>query len=351
MAQNNLKICIIRLSALGDVTLFLPTLNAIKQSFPQAQITWIIGALEYKLVEGIEGVEFIIYDKKSGIKGAFELRKKLANRRFDTLLMVQEALRASLLSLMIRADIKLGYDFARAKDLQWLFSNRRIKPHKNPHMMENFLDFARYLGAKDLSIKWNLPVPQSAYEEAKTIIEQPYMLISPCTNIVRNNWRDWTTTGYREVIDFAYENYGLQTVLTGGKSEKERRFVDEIISLAKSPVVDALGKTSIKGLLALIARARVVIAPDSGPGHFAAALGVPTISLIAAANPQRAAPIGSLVADRYKEALLKYAGKNIDEVPFGTRVRHIDAMSLISADDVISLLQTILKENDAKDNR
>lgn len=302
------------------------------------------------MVKNISGVEFVIYEKRSGFKGALELRKKLADRRFDLLLMVQEALRASMLSLMIKADVRLGYDKARAKDFQTLFSNRRIEPHEKPHMLENFVDFAKAMGASDLAIEWNLPVSDAGEQEAKNIVDKPYILMSPCTNIVRRNWRDWTVEGYSEVIDYAYKTYGLITVLSGGKSQKELGFASAIGSQVTVPIIDAVGKTTIQGVLALIKNAKIVIAPDSGPGHMASMFATPTIALYAAANPARAAPWGSYVVSRYEEALMKFYGKKVDEVKFGTRVRTPDAMKLITTKDVTDMLDLVMKEKYANDN-
>lgn len=343
------KICIIRLSAFGDIVLFLPTLNIVKRNFPNAQITWIVGKVEYEMVRNIAGVEFVVYDKKSGFKGALDLHRRLKDRRFDLLLMTQESLRASVLSLMISADVKLGYDKARAKDFQTLFSNRQIDPHEKPHMLENFVDFAKAMGATDLAIEWDLPISDDGKNEARSIVDEPYVLMSPCTNIVRRNWRDWTVEGYSATIDYIYNRYGLITVLTGGKSQKELEFSKAIRSKISAPVIDVVGKTTIQGLLALIKNAKLVIAPDSGPGHMAAMFATPTLSLYAAANPARAAPWGSVVVSRYKDALMKFYGKSVDEVKFGTRVRTPKAMELITVDDVVEKLDLMMKENYAND--
>ena len=96
-------------------------------------------------------------------------------------------------------------------------------------------------------------------------------------------------------------------------------------------IIDAIGRTSLKGLLALLDRARVVIAPDSGPVHMANALGTPTLGLYATTNPDRAAPYlwRDHVVNRYPDAVRRYLKKPIEAVSWGTRVRHADAMALI----------------------
>ncbi|MDR2153329.1 MAG: glycosyltransferase family 9 protein [Helicobacteraceae bacterium] len=344
------SICVIRLSALGDVCLFLPTLNAIKRAYPNAKIVWIVGKIEAKLIDGIGGVEIIVYDKSSGLKGMFELGRKLKNRRFDYLLMAQEALRASVLSLFIRADRRVGFDRDRAKDFQSLFCNAQIAPNPRCHMIENYLDFARFLSADTSTIEYNLIIPREAFNEASAIAGgKNYCVLSPIANAVRRNWRNWTAEGYAAAIDYAYEKHGLTTIVTGANDLINREMADAIARAAKRKPIDAVGKTSIKTLLALIKNARFVIAPDSGPGHFAAALNVPAIALLAAADPRRAAPYQtpSFAVDRYREALLKYSGQTPETVKFGRRVRNPKAMSEITTCDVTAMIDKVMKKQNA----
>ena len=77
------NICILRLSALGDVTHVLPTLRTIQKAWPKCKITWIIGKLEHSLVGDIPNVEFIVFDKSQGVKAYLQLAKDLKGRSFD----------------------------------------------------------------------------------------------------------------------------------------------------------------------------------------------------------------------------------------------------------------------------
>lgn len=339
------RLCIIRLSSFGDICMFLPTVRAIQRAYPGISITWIIGRAEYSLLKGDESINFLVYDKKSGLRGAFELGRKLKDIHFDVLMMPQEALRASILSLFIKARIRLGFDRERAKDFQWLFSNRKVAPNPGAHMLEGFLDFARALGAEDTRLEWNIPIPQEAFKRAEEIVQGGYLVLSPCANPFWRNWRNWTAEGYAAVIDYAYTRYGLFTVLTGGGSEVEQNYAGTIEALCKAPVNNQIAKTDIKTLLALIKNAVAVVAPDSGPGHMAAALGTPAIGLYAAANPQRAAPYQKpgYTVNCYADALLKFDGKKVDEVPFGQRVRHPDAMKMITPEMVFEKIDEVVR--------
>jgi len=337
---------ILRLSALGDVCNLVPTVRALQRRWPEARITWITGKAEHSLLAGLSGVEFVVYDKATGLAGMRALWRELADTRFDVLLHMQQALRASVLSLGLKADVRVGYDKARAKDAQHWFTHRQLAPHPRAHVLESFLDFARLLGVEDLSLAWDLPVPESAVAEAAALSgETPYLLLSPCANPRLRNFRNWSAEGYAAVIEHAWAQHGLRALLTGGGSTAEREMGDRIRALCPpEAVVDAIGRSSLKGLLALIARAKAVIAPDSGPVHMANALGTPVVGLYATTNPDRAAPYcwREWVVNRYPDAVRAYLHKEPGAIPWGQRVRHPDAMSLIRAEDVIAQLERLL---------
>ncbi|MEE3216035.1 MAG: glycosyltransferase family 9 protein, partial [Pseudomonadota bacterium] len=130
---------VLRLSALGDVCNLVPTVRALQRQWPEARITWIIGKGEHSLLTGLSGVEFIVYDKSTGLKGMRALWRELADTRFDVLLHMQQALRASVLSLGLKADVRVGFDPARAKDRQYWFTHRQLAPRDRAHVLESFM--------------------------------------------------------------------------------------------------------------------------------------------------------------------------------------------------------------------
>ena len=120
------NICIVRLSALGDVTHAVPVLRAIQRQWPQTRITWICARLEYKLLSVLDGVQFIVIDKKAGPREYWKLRRQLAGEQFDLMLQMQTSARANLVGACVKAKIKLGWDPLRARDLHRLFMTHSI---------------------------------------------------------------------------------------------------------------------------------------------------------------------------------------------------------------------------------
>jgi heptosyltransferase I len=125
LASPPSELCVIRLSAIGDTCHTVPVIRAIQQAWPSTRITWIVGKTEHSLLSGLSGVEFLVLDKTRGVQGYRALRRQLARRKFPVLLHMHASARANVVSLMVTAPLKLGFDRARARDFQWLFCNHR----------------------------------------------------------------------------------------------------------------------------------------------------------------------------------------------------------------------------------
>ena len=345
------SICILRLSAIGDVCHAVATVQAIQARYPQAEITWVIGKIEAKLLEKLPGIEFIVFDKKSGLRSYKDLYSRLKNRKFDILLHMQIALRASLATLCIRATEKWGFDKSRAKEGQWLFTNRQVLPQTEPHVADGFWGFAQAIGVSSkLKPTWNMPVSEDDRNwcqqqiNSQSIDEntenKSYLVISPAASKAERNW---LPERYAAVADHAYTK-GLKIVLSGGPSEMERHLGEEITSAAKSPIINLIGKTNLPQLLALLAKAKFVLAPDSGPAHMATTVNTPVIGLYAHSNPKRTGPYHSQLTtiSVYEELLKKQTGKSVEGNRWGKRVKGENLMALISVESVLEKLETLL---------
>ncbi len=339
------SICILRLSALGDVSHIVPIVRTLQHHWPNTKITWIIGKLEHTLVGNIAGIEFIVCDKSQGWAANKAVWQHLRGRRFDVLLLMQAALRASVLSLGIRAQLKIGFDRARARDFQWLFSNKKIAACKHQHVLDGFFGFLETLGLQQRVLRWDIPIDNTSMHFAKTWLgDKPILLINPCSSARAHNFRNWRAGRYAAVADYAYTAYGLRTVLTGGPTENEQSMANAIARAAHVELIDLVGKTTIPQLNALVNHAQVVIAPDTGPAHMASAAGTPVIGLYTTSNPGRTGPYNATewTVNRYPQAVQQYLGKRVENVRWGIRVRHADAVDLISVDDVIEQLNKIM---------
>jgi heptosyltransferase I len=197
---------------------------------------------------------------------------------------------------------------------------------------------------------WDIPLPEDDVAFAQTTLPERALLISPCSSQRWRNFRNWRAENYAQVADHAHSRYGLQVILTGGPTQLEAEYGQQISALANAPVANLIGQTSLTQLLALIARASIVISPDSGPAHMATATGTPVIGLYATSNRWRTGPYMSQewVVDRYPEAVSRALGKPVTQLPWGYRVRSPYAMDLITVDDVIEKLDALAAERFAR---
>ncbi len=342
---HDARICLLRLSALGDVTHVLPLVRTLQAAMPSARLTWIIGRGERRLLDGLPGVTFVEYDKKSGIDGMRALRGAF-DGRFDALLQMQVAARANLLSAFVPARRRIGYDRSRSKDLHGLFVNERIPDRPGIHVLDAIGSFCEPLGLRQTQVCWDLPVPDDAREWATAQWPEDgrrALLISPCSSHELRNWR---SERYAAVADHAASR-GWRIVLCGGRSELERRVGDEIVATMTSPVLDLIGKDTLKQLPALLERADLVMTPDSGPMHIANAMGTKVLGLHAASNPARSGPYSDrrYCVDRYDDAARGYLGKPASQIKWGTKIEHEGVMDLATVDDAIAAFERYVADH------
>jgi heptosyltransferase I len=334
------SICLLRLSALGDVTHVLPLVRTLRRAWPGVALTWVIGKAEHRLLEGLDGVEFVVYDKASGFAGMRALRRELAGRRFDALLQMQVAARANLLSAFVPAVRRIGYDKARAKDLHGLFVNERIPDRPGVHVLDAIGSFCEPLGLRQDEVAWHLPVPDDARAWARAQWPDdgsPTLLVSPCSSHVLRNWR---AERHAAVADHAAAQ-GWRVVLCGGRSALERDTADAILAAMRAPALDLVGKDTLKQLPALLERADLVLTPDAGPMHIANAMGTKVLGLHAASNPKRSGPYSDLryCADRYDDAARRFLGKPAAALKWGTKIEREGVMDLVTVDDAIAAFE------------
>ncbi len=340
------SVCVLRLSAIGDCCHVLPVVRTLQAAYPDMPVTWITGKTEYSLLHGADGIEFITFDKSLGVRGLADLKRKLRNRSFPVLLNMHASMRANLASCTIAAQRRIGFDRERARDYQWLFCNEQIPPQPPQHVMDGLFGFAAYLGAENRVMRWDIPVSMQDKQWAATVTahDGPIVLISPCSSQRARNFRNWSIDNYKGIVRHVQQTHNAKVVLTGGATDLEQEYGRQLAKAGDS-VVNLVGQTSLKQLLALLAHADLLLCPDSGPAHMAAATGTPVVGLYATSNRHRTGPYFSqhLVADRYPEAVQKEFGRRPDELRWGQRVRNPAAMESVSLAEVTAKVDVVLQ--------
>ncbi|KRE93795.1 ADP-heptose--LPS heptosyltransferase [Frateuria sp. Soil773] len=340
------SLCLLRTSAIGDVTHVVPLVRTLQRAWPDTALTWIVGKLERKLVGDLPGVDFVTFDKGKGWAGMREVHAALRDRRFDALLQMQVAMRSNLLSLGIQAGRRIGYDRARSRDLHGLVVNERIPARTGEHVLDALGSFCEPLGLKQTEVRWDIPVPDEARAWAAEQLpgEAPTLLVSPASS---HALRNWLPERYAAVMDHAATR-GWRVALVGGPSPGERRMADAVLAACKRAPLDLTGKDTLKRLLAMLGRAQLLLTPDSGPMHMANAVGTKVLGLHAASNPDRSGPYSDRrwCVNKYDEAARRYLGKPASEIAWGRKIERPGVMELIGVDDVVERFEAAARHLD-----
>ncbi|MBM3193969.1 MAG: glycosyltransferase family 9 protein [Chlamydiae bacterium] len=327
-----MRICIVRLSALGDIVMSLPLIRTLQKNFPSAEITWIVGKPFYPLFEGLQGVNVIGISKIKSFRDWLTLKKKLKKYEFDILLATQASFSAHLIYTLIRAKRKIGYDPVRSKDFHALFVNERI-PFIKEHTVEGFLGFAKKIGAIEMVFDGAVPIE----DKKKLFIKTPYFVVNPCSSKLE---KDWNYKNYIPLISYVKEKFGLTPVVIGVGQDKE---ICEMIA-KESACINLCGKTDLKELVQVLKEAKFLLSPDSGPLHIASGLKTPAIGLFGPTTSSLTGPYFSkeMCIDKHSEVLEKYASEKQRKKGWNVRIYHKDAMNLISMNEVKNKISEIL---------
>ncbi|MFZ7215854.1 glycosyltransferase family 9 protein [[Pasteurella] aerogenes] len=335
------SLCILRLSAIGDTCHVLAAVQQIQRHWQQTQITWIIGKTEASLFRHVKGIRFVVYDKKTGWKGVLALWKQLKDCHFDALLNMQTAFRASLLSLGIKANYKVGFGKQRAREGQWLFTNRRIEDPATPHVLDGFLAFAAYLGVPVSPPTWDLGITDEMRRQMALYLDpnRRNLLISPCSSKAE---KDWLPQRYAAIANYANQRH-MHVILCGSPAAREMAMVKDIVAHCDFMPTNLCGKTSLLELSTLIGLVDLVVAPDSGPAHIATTQGTPIIGLYAYHNPLRTGPYYNLdnIVSVYEQNVQKEFGKPSAQLPWATKLKGKNLMAEIQVEDVIAAIEKI----------
>ncbi|MBX3735714.1 MAG: glycosyltransferase family 9 protein [Candidatus Didemnitutus sp.] len=340
------RLCLVRLSALGDVVLATALVQTLRKNFPAAQLTWITSGMTRELLLGLEGVEFITVPRPMKLGDYLALRRTLRGRDFDVLLAAQASFRANLVHACVPARRKIGFDARRARDLHGWFVGERVPPC-DEHLAEGFLAFAGALGVAPENYVRSLTLPLGSMDTtaAHALVGYGrYFVINPAASKPERNWR---AEHYAAVAMHVARATGWRIVLTGGAGSAEKALTDAVSAQLKDmplPPLNLAGRTSVRTLAAVLAGAEGLLAPDTGPVHLAAAVGTPVVGLYAVARSALTGPWPErrFCVDRYADAARQFLGTA--EPGWHQRVHDARAMDLITVEEVCAQVDRLIAE-------
>lgn len=329
------SLAIILMSALGDVTLGLPLAAAIRRARPRARITWVVQRGPDAVVRANPHVDdVVLFDRRGGVAAYRHVARALAERRLDTVLDLQVALKAGLVTWLSRAPQRWGVDRHRSRDANWLFTTRHLPAAPRAHMADQFLEFLPALGIPSAPLDYGLRLLPESDQWVDALVRGDTRPLVAVVLASSHPDKNWMPERLATLCVALARDFGCRPVLCGGLSPAEHQARAVITQACRwlpegDRPLDALG-SGIPHLMSLLARAALVVSPDTGPLHLAGALGRPVVGLYGATNPKWVGPY------RHSQALLVDRYGDEGEVYASSTRRRPGRMVRIAVEDVLA---------------
>ncbi|MGI6092163.1 MAG: glycosyltransferase family 9 protein [Veillonellaceae bacterium] len=297
------RFVIVRLSSIGDVLHCTPVARALKEKFPTCHITWIVGQVSFPMLEANPYIdEVYIWSRERWEKlmrqGKLteawqmwrQLKRDMAEREFDVALDIHGLFLSGLVTKATGAPRRIG--LSGNKEPNGLFMTEQVPAlPQDVHVIQRYLSILRPFGINTKQYDMTLCLTDAAKNFAAKFLnehnitpEDKLVIINPATTWLSKNWpaEFFASTADSLAVD-------AKLILCGGPGD--RTLADKVLACTKASIIDAVGKTSLLEMAALLGRANLLIVGDTGPLHMAVALGVPTVSVFGPTDPARFGPL------------------------------------------------------------
>ncbi|MBX7106505.1 MAG: glycosyltransferase family 9 protein [Gemmataceae bacterium] len=278
------RVAIVKPSALGDVVHALPVLSALRQRWPAAHLTWVVNRGYAPLLEGHPDLDAVLpFDRGAGRRGfmagslnVLRFGRSLRAAQFDLVIDLQGLLRTGLMTWATRAPRRVGFAAAREGATRFYTDRIDVPDADAIHAVDRYWRVAAALGAGDGPKKFVVPIAESARKQATELLApfpRPYIMLA-----VGARWvtKRWPPHEFAAAARSALSRAGGTVVFVGAAEDEP--LAREAQSRLSEPALDLCGRTSLGVLAAVLDKADLVFANDTGPLHLAAALGRPVIA-------------------------------------------------------------------------
>ncbi|SFT66494.1 heptosyltransferase-1 [Selenomonas sp. GACV-9] len=337
------NILVVKLSAIGDVIHALPVSYAIKETYPDAHLTWVVEPPAYDLLTMNPYIDEIIVFEKKKFKsiGGFlsnygPLKRKIQQRRYDAVLDLQGLFKSAAIARLGQAPVKLG--MCNMREFSDKISKPVIGPNAQGHIVERYLDVARAIGCRVDQVRFPLEVPEREAELTQRIFSQaganmgnPYVVFA-----IGANWpnKRWPVESFAELSDWLYERRLIPVLVGGGVVDEQR--AAEICAQTEIPPIDLVGRTNFKQLTYILQNAQLVIGGDTGPVHLSAGVGTNTIMLMGPTDANRNGPYGQMENAIEVDRACKYCWKRACP-------KQLDCLANIQVQQVCESIKKVLR--------
>lgn len=342
------KITVIRLSAIGDVLMLLPTVRLLRKQFPDTSIDWLIDRPIASILSQLTEVNVVAIDKPKAISDYWQLKKQWRKKNTGQLISFQTSFVSNMLMAILPAEHKTGFGSPYSREGHHLFTDTAYALPGNLHQVEIFFALAQKFAGINEQIKITaedlaLPISQIDINWAgeKLLSHQQWIAINPMAS---TREKTWAAERYISLINNFHTLYpDKHIVLTGGPGEAEVAFGQLIQHQA--PCLNLIGQTSLMQLAAILKQVSLLISPDTGPLHLANAVATPVIGLYAVTRPEYIGPYNQLdtCINIYAEVAESVMHKTADQLPWQKEIPSLDAMQLILVQQVIDKVDAVLQ--------
>jgi lipopolysaccharide heptosyltransferase II len=340
------KILIVNVNWIGDVLFSTPFIRSVRQAYPDAHIACLLHPRCKEMLESNPRLnEIIIYDEEGshrGIIGKAILVNQLRRKGFDTAFLLHRSFTKAFLTFLAGIRQRIGY---ATKNRSVILTKEVDEPDGQVHKVEYFLNIARAVGINPTDLSYEFFVDDDDKKSVNAIllregIADKDRIIVLCPG---GNWdpKRWPKENFAGLGDLLAAKTGARIIISGAK--KDAALAEDIKGMMKTGPVITAGKTTLRQLGALLSRASLVIANDSGPMHMAVAMKAKTIALFGPTSAPLTGPYGK---GRYRVIVGKASTDgNSCEVPcYDLACNNNRCMSEISVADVLSAAMEMLNQ-------
>ena len=282
------RFLLIRLGSLGDIIHALPSASALRDTFSSARIDWLVDQKWIRLLEGNPDISNVISLNRKNVGELMAAVRNLRSAKYDCAIDFQALYKSAILSFASGTPRRIGFQSSYAREgLAALFYTDRLNP-RGPHKIDHNLTLAEHTGARKSQWRFPLKIAPADEERASETLQKnrtdEYFVLSP-----GGGWRSkcWPPERYGELHQKLVERFGWAGIVNCGPGEDE--IAKQVIQAGgnRPPSILSL---NLGPFMALLRRAKFLVAADTGPLHLAAALDVPVIGLFGPTDPSRNGP-------------------------------------------------------------
>lgn len=323
------RFLIVRLGSMGDIVHALPAVHALRESFPEARIDWVVETKWQPLVRGNPDINEAIPVKRTTWTILRTCLGRLRAGRYDCLLDFQGLYKSAALGWLSGTKKRIGWDRRAAREGgAAVFYTRPVTP-RAAHVVDQNIELAQAAGAQPGAVKFFLPRDPQAEREVESFLSTEglgkFFVLSP-----GGGWRAkcWPPERYGELHRALAERYGMRGVVNYGPGEEQLAAAVRASAGTSAPIP---AKLRLEQFLALVRRATFLVGGDSGPLHVAVAVGTPVVGLYGPTDPARNGP--------YSKADIVVRNAGADETTYKRGDEYASSMLSITVEQVLAAVE------------